>query len=153
LDRAERAVRKDRARPGVSSCRTYHFDDTTACKIVEDAAGDGERERSVYTFYVNVDNRYLRTDMKGSDDDVALKEAKFVFGNVLVGLALIHDHRSGSAPACPEGDDANGEEQSIEAHVEHTTRAIAPFLVPMIDYLGALTGDQVTSLAQVGDDE
>jgi len=29
---------------------------------------------------------------------------------------------------------------------------LAPFLVPMIDYLGALTVDEVSQLAQVGDE-
>ena len=37
--------------------------------------------------------------------------------------------------------------------VERTTRAAAPFLVPMIDYLLSLDSDAVAQLAQSGDEE
>ena len=128
----------------------HEFDERSACKIFEDGVADGDDDKSVYTFYVNVDNLFLRTDMKNGADDVAVKKTKFVFGNVLVGLALIHDHRN--RPKRGNGDTEN-EEQTIESVVAGTTRALAPFLVPMIDYLGALTTDEGAGLAQVGDEE
>ena len=81
--------------------------------------------------------------------------AKFKYGNVLVGLALIHDHRN-RQNAGPRNSDASEDgqaEETIEAAVERTTRAMGPFLVPMIDYLGSLSSDDVAGLAQAGDDE
>ncbi|MCH7871849.1 MAG: hypothetical protein IID33_09125, partial [Planctomycetes bacterium] len=40
----------------------HDFDERSACKVIEDAAGDDTDEKSVYTFYINVDNLFLRTD-------------------------------------------------------------------------------------------
>lgn len=129
----------------------HDFNEHTACKIIEDAVDENGTDRSTYTFYVNVSNISLQTDMKNSRDDVALKEAKFVYGNVLVGLALIHQRRlrpGGDADAA----DANGE-STIEDLVESTTKALAPFLVPMIDYLGSLTSEDTIAAAEAGDEE
>ena len=133
-----------------SEWNQHDFDERSACKIIEDAVPNSEDDRSAYTFYVNVDNLFLRTDMKSASEDVALKKTKFIFGNVLMGLALIHDHRSQ-----PRQENENGEsqEQTIEDIVATTTRAVAPFLLPMIDYLGGLTSEEVTRHAQIGDEE
>ena len=130
----------------------HGFDEQTACMILEDAEVDGDEDKSLYTFYVNVDNIALRTDMKHGSGDVALKEAKFVYGNVLVGLALIHQHRSGPK-SNGDASTPEAERETIEDIVERTTRALSPFLVPMIDKLGALTTEEAAWLAQAGDDE
>ena len=127
------------------------FDDLAACKVVEDAEGPEDHERSVYTFYINVDNRFLRTDMKEGASDAPLMQAKFVYGNVLIGLALIHDRQSHSGREGASTD--NGDVQTVALTVERTTRAMAPFLVPMIDSLGSLSDGDLPSLGQVGDDE
>lgn len=129
----------------------HDFNEHTACKIIEDAIDENGTDRSSYTFYVNVSNISLQTDMKNSRDDVALKEAKFVYGNVLVGLALIHQRRSRPASDA-DAADANGE-PTIEDLVESTTKALAPFLVPMIDYLGQLTSEDTIAAAQAGDED
>jgi hypothetical protein len=130
----------------------HAFDDKTACKVLEDAVGEEDDERSTYTFYVNVDNLFLKTDMKGAADDVAVMKAKFIYGNVLVGLALIHDHRNRQNGGRQERQD-DAVEETIEGLVDRTTRAMGPFLVPMIDYLGALSAEEVASMGQVGDEE
>lgn len=133
--------------------REHGFTGCTACKIIEDAETDeNDEDQSVYTFYVNVDNLYLRTEMKRSSGDVAITKAKFVFANVLLGLGLIHEHRN-RPKTNGNGDTADSEANTVESIVEQMTRAVAPFLVPMIDYLGALTSDEVAELAQAGDEE
>ncbi|MDA1082679.1 MAG: hypothetical protein O2973_13605 [Gemmatimonadetes bacterium] len=129
--------------------RKYQFTEHTACKIVVDAEGEGDNEKDVYTFYINVDNVFLRTDMKTGQADVRVQEEKFVIGNVCIGLALIHDFKNRTPNTKTNGD---GELVSISEVVATTTRAVAPFLVPMIDHLGALTVDEVSQLAQVGDE-
>ncbi len=136
---------------GDSNWTTHTFDDLTACKVVEDAEGPEEQERSVYTFYVNVDNRFLRTDMKEGAKDAPLMRAKFVYGNVLVGLALIHDQKNHNGREQSTGE--NGERQTVAVSVDRTTRAIAPFLIPMIDNLGSLSDEDLSRLGQIGDDE
>lgn len=127
--------------------KEHRFDEFSACTFVEDSV-PGDEQRSELNFYVNVDNRYLQTDLKEGDDDASLREAKFVYGNVLIALALIHSNRT-------EHDDRKEEdnEPSLVRRVEAVTRAIAPFLVPMIDSLGGLSEQEVSALAQQGDDE
>lgn len=128
---------------------THAFDESTACKVIDDSEDDKPR----FTFYVNIDNLFLRTDMKGADADVALSKKKFIWANVLVGLALIHDHRSRKKKRESSDAGANSDEISFVEQIDRTTRALAPFMVPMIDYLGALTDDASFGLAQRGDDE
>ncbi len=123
------------------------FDESTACKVIDDS----EDDKPQFTFYVNIDNIYLRTDMKSGDADVALAKKKFIWANVLVGLALIHDHRSRKKKSNVSENET--EETPITEQIDRTSRALAPFMVPMIDYLGALTDDESFGLAQRGDDE
>lgn len=120
------------------------FDDVTACKVIE----DGDEGQSTYTFYINVDNVYLKTEMKETDADVAIEKTKFIWANVLIGLALLHDAKS--RPSITE--EESGAE-TVFSRIDRTTRALGPFLIPMIDHLGAITEDDVVHLAQRGDDE
>lgn len=124
----------------------YRFDDRDACYPVDDTPV-GETQQA-YTFYVNVDNVSLRTEMKGNADMVRLTEAKFTYACVLVGLALIHDARS-----LTRNGDKQANERSLSDQVRSISKALGPFLVPMIDNLGALTDDQITGLSQQGDDD
>jgi hypothetical protein len=127
----------------------YHeFDDQTGCKVVEDAVGEGPDDGSELTFYVNTSNVYFLTDLKGTRDDPSVAEAKFVFGNVLVGLALFHEFRDGAQEAADEV-----EKESPAQRVASTTRALAPFLLPMIDYLGSLSPDEVAGLGSLADED
>lgn len=138
-----------RVRKGDQLWKERGFDDFSACTFVEDSI-EGDNDRSELTFYVNVDNRYLKTDLKEGEDAVGLYEAKFVYGNVLLALALIHSARGEEVNRASDG---NGEDESVVKRVEWVTRAVAPFLVPMIDSLGGLSEEQVSELAQQGDDE
>ena len=111
---------------------THEFDAKTACKVIEDADGDIEQERSIYTFYINVDNVFLINEMKSAASDVLLIRAKFTYANVLVGLALIHEDRN-RRDGERAHDSGIGAEETLESQVARVTRALGPFLVPMID--------------------
>lgn len=128
----------------------HDFDDHTGCKVIEESTGDDPKSASKFTFYVNVDNVFLRTDMKGRNGDAALAKAKFVYGNVLVGLALLHDRKAVTKAASDSED--NGEVDVTDV-IARTTRALCPFLIPMIDNLGALTSEDVAGLSEIGDEE
>jgi hypothetical protein len=123
----------------------YGFDDLTACKVIEDDVNGQSR----FSFYINVDNLCLKTEQKGLDADAALEQRKFVWGNLLIGLALIHDDKQRKARAA----ETDVEGQTVFARIEQTTRALAPFLLPMIDHLGAISEEDVVKAAQRGDDE
>lgn len=137
----------------------YMFDRYTACDIVQDADDESEDD-AIYTFRINVDNVHLQTEIKAGAEDPRLPRTKFVFGNVLVGLALIQHFNEREKSR--SGDDSNGnengqsklpEELTVEVFVREATRAMAPFILPMINRLGALSEDEVASLGAVGDDE
>jgi len=127
----------------------HKFDKTSACRIVQESDGS-------YTFYINIDNLYLRHEMKYSKDDPLLLEAKFKYGNVLVALAMIQDDREiRSQPnASTEQADAGGNgDVPIGSRILDTTRALGPFMIPMINYLGSLSREDVAIAATAGDDE
>lgn len=128
------------------------FDEHSSCTVIDEGTGDENDERSVYEFYVNVDNVYLQTDMKHGCGDAPLIETKFIYGNVLVALALIHDQKRMEHKG-RNGDADDQDEQPIARRVEQVTRALAPFLVPMVDYLGGLDSEDVSQLAQTGDED
>lgn len=130
------------------------FDEHSACTVIDEGSGDEGDDRSVYEFYVNVDNIFLQTDMKHGDRDAAIIETKFIYGNVLVGLALIHDaKRTEAARRQGECSESEEEEEPIARRIEQVTRALGPFLVPMVDYLGGLDAENVSELSQAGDED
>lgn len=141
----------------------YKFDRFSVCDIVQDVSAQDD-DQSVYTFRVNVDNVHLLTEIKAGGEDPRLPRTKFIFGNVLVGLALIQHYRDREQSRSKEDAAGNGngngnrqqklpEELTVEVFVREATRALAPFILPMIDRLGALSEDEVSSLGSVGDDE
>ena len=96
----------------------------------------------VYDFYVNVDNKFLKIIEKESSDEPKLVKAKFIYGLVLIGLALLQDSRSVTSVNSDTAERAdNPEAPNIEAVVDVTTRAIAPILLPMLESIGALDID------------
>lgn len=109
----------------------HSFTETTALKIVH--AGTDENE-SAYDFYVNYDNKYLLHSCKQKGANVDLLEKQFVYGLVLVGLALLQEHQTHNKADRPAS-------ENIEDVVQRTTAAIGPILVPMIQALGGLTVD------------
>lgn len=130
------------------------FDEHSACTVIEEESSDGSEGRSTYEFYINVDNVYLQTDIKQGAGDPAVTEAKFIYGNVLVGLALIHDRRHAEDQREDrEATGADEDEEPIARRMEQVSRALAPFLVPMVDYLGSLNAEDVSQLSQTGDEE
>ena len=131
------------------------FDKYTALRIKIDEEptagtnGNGETQ-DVYDFFINMDNLFLKSELKGTGDEIDLIKARWRYALVLVGLALLHDNAKKAKQQVEEGkeDEAN---QDIEKKVEHLTRALAPVLLPMIDSLGALEMDSV--LATTGSGE
>jgi len=65
--------------------------------------------------------------------------ACFLYGMILIGIALIHDEVQAKKQK-DVGDEEPGEfkEMHIEDKVETFTKAIAPILLPMIDSLGGI---------------
>lgn len=119
------------------------FDKFTALRIT--LVGDGEndeggnKEATVYDFFVNEDNFYLKSDLKSAGENEELVKTRFTHGMVLTGLALLHQHEQKISETNNSEESAqSGDVESIESRVEETTKALAPFIVPMIEALGAI---------------
>jgi hypothetical protein len=140
---------------------TPHFDKHTALRIKnagipDENSGDA---KPVFDFYLNMDNLYLNTEMKVSKTDPKLIQARFTYGMVLLGLALIQqdefDKAKKAKTTAEDETDKEGEEQegekNIEQRVAEFTQAVAPVLLPMIESLGDLEEDAVPALSGLGE--
>jgi hypothetical protein len=134
----------------------HGFDKFTALRI-KDAGGsqDNGDEKNVtrYDFFINVDNLFLKTEMKAPKADVSLLKARFTYGMVLTGLGLLQQDIENQSKKEGESernqDDDGGED--IEQRVEQVTKALAPIMLPMIDSLGALDVEEVAASTASGE--
>jgi len=110
------------------------FDEETALKVV--AAGQGD----TYDFFINVDNKFLRIAQKDAKANASLIEKQFTYGLVLVGMAILQDHQQHRRRRSPNND---GEGTPIEEIVNTTTRALAPILLPFIEAIGGMSGEDL----------
>lgn len=139
------------------------FDKYTALRIKDAGSGQpngtGEWKPTIYDFYVNMDNLYLRSEMKPAGADAELLGNRFIYGNVLIGLALLHqeelDAKSSRAENGVEHRDEDDEMTppvNIEDRVAQLTRAVAAVLLPMVESLGGLEAAELAiSDATAGD--
>jgi hypothetical protein len=111
------------------------FNELTALRILS-AGEEDESKGEVYDFFVNVDNKFLRIIEKETSDEPKLVKAKFIYGMVLIGLAILQDNRT--VPTTKEADANGKDDDNVEKLVETTTRAVAPVLLPMLESIGAL---------------
>ncbi len=123
----------------------YNFDQYSALRIVnagkQDAAEDDPDGPDIYDFFINMDNLYLKTELKSAgQEEPEIIRARFKYGLVLVGLALlqqdVQDRKKTEADK--ETTRERSPQESIEQRVEMVSKAIAPIIVPMIDSLGDL---------------
>jgi hypothetical protein len=133
------------------------FDQHTALIIKDSGKGietpNEEAEKVIYDFFINTDNfhlqRFLKYELKSGEDDKVAK-SRFELGMMLIGLALIYqDRNQGDSNSESPADLAP--KQPVEELVAGATKALAPFLLPMIDALGSLDEERVTSISASGE--
>ena len=112
----------------------HEFDKNSALKVTHDPSDD-EGDIGSYTYYINMDNIYLNTELKSTRENPEIVKSKWQFGMVLIGMALLKTHEESEA-----SDDAG---ETLEENVLSTTAAIAPVLLPMIEHLGGLSEDEL----------
>lgn len=120
------------------------FSQYTALHIKHFGSSDEDSEngngQDIYDFFINMDNTYLKNELKQSKQDTELMRAKFKYGMVLLGLGLLHEHTASQKMQENELEDDEAA-VNIEDQVEIMTRATAPILLPMIESLGELELD------------
>ena len=117
----------------------YGFNEYSALKVVDDS--DNEANPS-YSYYINMDNIYLQSELKASKENLDLIRARWEFGMMLVALALLRPGGNGR-----DADRSSATESESEPlpqdEVYKVTAAIAPVLLPLIEHLGALSNDDI----------
>ena len=98
------------------------FDEHTALRV-EVTGYEGEDENEVYEFRINMDNMPLLNEIKQRRIDDGPARNQFLYGNVLIGLSLLLQYKQSPTK--------DAESKSIEARIEQTTRALAPFMLAL----------------------
>jgi hypothetical protein len=139
--------------------QTPAFDKYTALRIKyagDDSAQNGDA-KPVFDFYVNMDNLYLKTEIKPAHRNPEVTRARFTYGLVLLGLAMVQQHEAAKAKAKKadaaeeEREEEDEGEANIERRVAEFTRAVAPVLLPMIESLGDLDEDRTPDVVGSGE--
>jgi len=133
----------------------YRFDSQTACHVISDPVVVDGKTRVSHTFYINIDNASLKTEMKYTKQDVRLLEAKFKYGNVLLGLAILHDSEAAESrhsSANQRNLSENSDKESTEDTIRRVTAAVAPVLLPIIDQLSGLDDEHLEEFSAAGED-
>ena len=128
----------------------YKFEGNTASHVISDPIEIDGKQHLEHIFYINIDNTSLLTEMKYSKQDARLLVAKFKYGNVLLGLAMLHEEEQGNKGKGNETAE-NENEISIQDNIRRTTTAVAPVLLPMIDQLSGLREDDMEAFGDIGD--
>lgn len=125
------------------------FDKYSAMRVIHAGnSNDDDDARDIYDFFVNADNIYLKSEMKPENQDSEVISARFIYGMVLLGLALLQEDKQEefTSKAETNGSEMDNGTVPIEDRVEIFSKAVSPVLLPMIDYLGALDlEDEVTA--------
>lgn len=109
-----------------------HFKEDKDALAVKDTGDNG------YDFYINIDNIFLKTEIKGNTKIAPrLLEARFKYGMVLLGISLLEhfEKKVGSEIEVQR----NG--TSVYEEIFSVSKAVSPILLPMISSLGDLELD------------
>ena len=101
-------------------------------------------EEDGYDFFVNIDNIHLLSEIKPAKSiEMQVIQAKYKFGLVLLGLALLNETNK------QQKSDEQEEMDTIFTTIEKVSKAVSPIIIPMIDTLGALeTQDIISSMPE-----
>ncbi len=110
----------------------FNFNQYSALKVRP--APDGG-----YDFYINMDNSYLKTEMKGEKQtDPAILEARYKYGMVLLGISILDYEENRHKNQESSNEKSEGENNiSIYDQISQLTEAISPTLLPLIASLGS----------------
>lgn len=112
--------------------KEFEFHEFSALKVRSAGEGNG------YDFFINMDNSYLKTEMKGdSKTSPAILEARYRYGMILLGISIL-DFEENREKNKKKNAKPNDNGLSVYEHISLLTEAISPTLLPMISSLGDL---------------
>ena len=119
---------------GKNDYKGFNFNEYSALKV----RSAGEKEG--YDFYINMDNAYLITEMKGdTKTDPAILEARYQYGMVLMGISILDfEENRHEDKDKKESTNSSSNESSLSVYdqISLFTEAVSPTLLPMISSLG-----------------
>ncbi len=120
----------------------HGFNKDSAVKVVSDPSGNEESSED-HVYYINMDNIYLKTELKATRENPDIIKSRWQFGMALVGMALLRGYKEHekSDESAEESEENN--HSSAQDEVYRATAAVAPVLLPLIEGLGALSDDDV----------
>lgn len=110
---------------------SHGFDELSVLRVVR-AGPATDAKALVYDFFINTDNKYLLHSQKDRPGNAELLRKQFIYGFVLVGLALLQDYQKQQGANTAE---------SVEDYVLRTSRALGTILIPMMQAIGTLDDD------------
>ena len=113
---------------------THGFDELSALKVV--GQGADKQGLEIYDFYVNYDNKHLLSAQKDPSRDAKVLAAQFVYSLVLLSLALLIEEKRQSHKPDTSLVPRDG---NVEAVVGAVARKLAPFVLPTLEAMSALT--------------
>jgi hypothetical protein len=123
------------------SWHLHEFDEYSGMKVVYAGNTDSEEDNSPeeYDFFINMDNIYLKHELKRLKTEPEIIKARFKYGLVLIALGFIQqdqiDHKQIKNQSV---NDPQEESINIEETILNIGRAIAPILLPLIESLGSV---------------
>ena len=113
----------------------HAFNEESALRVVDNGEGG-------YDFYVNLDNIHLLTEQKANSSiSPQLLGARYEFGLVLVGVALLGAHNGGIGQS-------SAEEEDVFSRISSVSKVLSPVLLPMIASLGELQLDEPAEILE-----
>ena len=112
----------------------HSFDEYSALKAVHDPSEDENPGSGAYSYYINMDNIYLQSELKASKQNSELIRARWEFGMMLVALALLRPGTSGQDASTPQATEdeaeslqpANISRRGLQNNCRNRTRITAP---------------------------
>ena len=108
------------------------FDQYSALRIIHDLRNTNDNLEEVYSFYINIDNIYLKMEQKLNRQKQEIAEARFILGMVLIGLSMLRynkeDRRRGESIV----NHYDEEGTNFLDNIEEFSKAIAFVLLPML---------------------
>jgi len=108
---------------------TYNFDQESGVAV-------RHKSEDEYEFFINVDNVFLKTEQKISKADPDLLESQFTNGLALIALAALNEFEKQS-----DFEKEQSGEIDVQLEIFKLTKAISPFILPIIRDLGSLSYD------------
>lgn len=120
------------------------FNKFTAVRIIQ--RSDAPEGSDLYDFYINVDNGYLKNFIKDRPPAAKTMRQRFSIGMTLIALSLLHQDQIGRK-ATEKGEEFPKDDSAVQDRVAQTTSAMAPFLLPMLEAMEEINGEDASPLS------